>query len=70
MCEDKREKKLKDTSGMAKAIEDVLQQAWERGYKYGLLEAEKKHQVVLMIGGEQIYPEQDRWHDILDGGRE
>lgn len=30
------EKKLKDTSGMERAIKDLLKQAWERGYKYGL----------------------------------
>ena len=30
------EEKLKDTSGMEKAIKDLLKQAWDRGYKYGL----------------------------------
>lgn len=30
------EEKLKDTSGMEKAIKDLLRQAWDRGYKYGL----------------------------------
>ena len=31
------EDKLKDISGMSKAVNELLQQAWVRGYKYGLL---------------------------------
>ena len=31
------EEKLKNISGMERAVKDLLQQAWERGYKYGLL---------------------------------
>ena len=31
------EDKLKDISGMSKAVNELLRQAWERGYKYGLL---------------------------------
>jgi len=30
------ENKLKDTLGMERAIKALIQQAWERGYKYGL----------------------------------
>ena len=30
------EEKLKDISGMSKAVNELLHQAWERGYKYGL----------------------------------
>lgn len=30
------EEKLKDVSGMIKAVNELLHQAWERGYKYGL----------------------------------
>ena len=30
------EDKLKDISGMSKAVNELLHQAWERGYKYGL----------------------------------
>mgnify|MGYP003304473528 CR=1 FL=1 len=28
--------KLKDISGMSKAVNELVNQAWERGYKYGL----------------------------------
>lgn len=30
------EEKLKDLSGMSKAVNELLMQAWEKGYKYGL----------------------------------
>jgi hypothetical protein len=30
------EEKLRDLSGMKKAVDELLAQAWERGYKYGL----------------------------------
>ena len=30
------EEKLKDISGMSKAVNELLHQAWERGYKDGL----------------------------------
>lgn len=36
------EEKLKDLSGMKKAVSELLQQAWERGYKY--CEAEHEEQ--------------------------
>lgn len=36
------EEKLKDLSGMQKAVSELLQQAWERGYKY--CEAEHEEQ--------------------------
>lgn len=34
--DNRTEEKLKDISGMEKAIKELLRQAWERGYKYGL----------------------------------
>lgn len=57
MSKTKTEEKLKNLEGMKGAIENIVAQAWERGYKYGLYEAEQKHQVKVMIGGEQVYPE-------------
>ena len=30
------EEKLTDISGLSKAVNELLHQAWERGYKYGL----------------------------------
>lgn len=35
------EEKLKDISGMSKAVNELLHQAWERGYKYGYKKAEE-----------------------------
>lgn len=57
MSKIKTETKLKNLEGMKGAIELIVAQAWERGYKYGLYEAEQKHQVKVLIGGEQVYPE-------------
>lgn len=37
------EEKLKDLSGMQKAVSELLQQAWERGYKCG--QADRKEPV-------------------------
>lgn len=59
MSNTKTEEKLKNLEGMKGAIELIVAQAWERGYKYGLYEAEQKHQVKVLIGGEQVYPERD-----------
>lgn len=59
MSKTKTETKLKNLEGMKGAIEGIIAQAWERGYKYGLYEAEQKHQVKVLIGGEQVYPEQE-----------
>lgn len=56
MSKTKTETKLKNLEGMKGAIENIIAQAWERGYKYGLYEAEHKHQVKVLIGGEQVYP--------------
>ena len=56
MNEKKTETKLKNLEGMNGAIENIVAQAWERGYKYGLYEAEQKKQVKVLIGGEQVYP--------------
>ena len=35
------EEKLKDISGMSKAVNELLHQAWERGYKYGCKKSEE-----------------------------
>ena len=52
------EEKLKDTSGMEKAIKVLLQQAWERGYKYGYARGvECNKEVKVYIDGELIYPQ-------------
>jgi len=59
MTKTKTETKLKNLEGMKGAIEAIVLQAWERGYKYGLLEAEQKKQIKILIGGEQVYPEQE-----------
>lgn len=59
MSKTKTETKLKNLEGMKGAIEAIVAQAWERGYKYGLLEAEQKKQIKILIGGEQVYPEQE-----------
>ena len=56
MSKTKTEAKLKNLEGMKGAIEEIVSQAWERGYKYGLYEAEQKKQVKVLIGGEQVYP--------------
>lgn len=58
MSDEKKMNKMKDLEGMKSAMEALLQQAWDRGYKYGLLEAEKKMQVKVLIGGEQVYPQE------------
>lgn len=57
MSRTKTEEKLKNLEGMKSGIEAIVAQAWERGYKYGLYEAEQKKQVKVLIGGEQVYPE-------------
>ena len=57
MSDSKKMIKMQDLSGMQTALEALLTQAWERGYKYGLLEMEQKTQVRVLIGGEQIYPD-------------
>ena len=50
------EEKLKDTSGMEKAIRDIVKQAWERGYKYGYAcGVENNKEVKVFVDGEQIY---------------
>ena len=59
MSKTKTETKLKNLEGMKEAIEQIVAQAWERGYKYGLLEAEQKNQIKVLIGGEQVYPRQE-----------
>lgn len=57
MSDTKKMIKMQDLSGMQTALEALLKQAWERGYKYGLMEAEQKLQVKVLIGGEQVYPD-------------
>ena len=53
------EEKLKDTSGMERAIKALLQQAWERGYKYAYDYGVKcNRRVKVYIDGEQIYPQE------------
>lgn len=53
------EAKLKDLSGMEKAIKLLLQQAWDRGYKYGFAQSvECNKKVKVYIDGEQIYPKE------------
>ena len=56
------EEKLKDTSGMEKAIKALLQQAWERGYKYGYARGVEdtpiSKEVKVLIDGEQVYPQE------------
>ena len=50
------EEKLKDLSGMQKAVSELLQQAWERGYKY--CEAEHEEQTKKEPGfyvGDVVY---------------
>jgi hypothetical protein len=50
------EEKLKDTSGMERAIKALLQQAWERGYKCGYARGiECNKEVKIFVDGEQIY---------------
>ena len=52
------EDKLKDISGMSKAVNELLHQAWERGYKYGFAQGvECNKEVKVYIDGEQIYPQ-------------
>lgn len=43
------EAKLTDLSGMQKAIEEILKQAWERGRKYGQNEAKPEKIVVCEV---------------------
>ena len=54
------EEKLKDISGMSKAVNELLRQAWERGYKYGYARGVEdtpiSKEVKVFIDGEQIYP--------------
>lgn len=53
------EKKLKDISGMERAVKTLLQQAWIRGYKYGFAEGvERNKEVKVYIDGEQIFPQE------------
>lgn len=53
------EEKLKDTSGMERAIKALLHQAWERGYKYGYARGiECNKEVKILIDGEQIFPQE------------
>ena len=53
------EEKLKDTSGMERAIKALLQQAWERGYKCGYnYGVECNKEVKVYIDGEQVYPQE------------
>lgn len=59
MSKTKTEEKLKNLEGMKGAIENIVAQAWERGYKYGLYEAEQKKQIKVLIGGEQVYPDKE-----------
>ena len=57
--DNRTEEKLKDISGMEKAIKDLLQQAWNRGYKYGFAQSvECNKEVKVYIDGEQIYPQE------------
>ena len=59
MMDNRTEEKLKDISGMEKAIKDLLQQAWNRGYKYGFAQSvECNKEVKVYIDGEQIYPQE------------
>lgn len=59
--DNRTEEKLKDISGMEKAIKDLLQQAWNRGYKYGFAQGvECNKEVKVYIDGEQIYPQEGR----------
>ena len=43
MSDSKIKTKLKDLSGMKGAIDNIVAQAWERGYKYGLYEAKQSN---------------------------
>ena len=43
MSDSKIKTKLKDLSGMKVAIDNIVAQAWERGYKYGLYEAKQSN---------------------------
>lgn len=56
------EEKLKDISGMEKAIKALLQQAWDRGYKYGFAcgveSTPISKEVKVYIDGDQIYPKE------------
>lgn len=58
MMNNQTEEKLKDISGMEKAIKELLKQAWERGYKYGYAcgVEDTRKEVKVFIDGEQIYP--------------
>ena len=56
------EAKLTDLSGMQKAIEEILKQAWERGRKYGQnkSETEKRRNTIRLIDADEFfenYPE-------------
>ena len=53
------EEKLKDTSGMERAIKALLQLAWERGYMCGYnYGVECNRKVKILIDGEQIFPQE------------
>lgn len=58
----RKEDKLKDLSGMNKAISELLGQAWERGYKYGYAcgveDTPISKEVKVLIDGEQIFPQE------------
>lgn len=58
------EDKLKDLSGMNKAISELLGQAWEKGYKYGYAEGVEdtpiSKEVKVLIDGEQIFPQANK----------
>lgn len=54
---ERTEKKLKDLSGMNKAINELLHQAWERGRKYGQKETEDQFYLdkpVLILNGKKV----------------
>lgn len=58
MMNNRTEEKLKDISGMSKAVNELLHQAWERGYKYGFAQGvECNKEVKVYIDGQQIYPQ-------------
>ena len=49
MSETKRQNKLKDLEGIKGAIEAIVAQAWEKGYKYGLLKGERSKWTITEI---------------------
>lgn len=63
------EKKLKDLSGMNKAINEILQQAWERGRKYGQKETEDQFYLdkpVLILNGKKVLLTHDHINVLLE----